>query len=321
MRRSDFWRVFRWGIPVLGAAGAVLFLFWRRETAPRNFPPAASAARYVRVMTANINNIEPNAGKHSWSRRRGVLLAILHKYRPGIIAMQAATPAQTAWLAVRLRGYAHFPAHAALHGNILSALAGALAFWNQIFFQNRFQLVAGAYGLVRPRHLQRNPTENAYYSLAVLRDRRRVLPTVIVIDTHLRHGNENAALCAAKLQVILRHWWKRYPDARAILLGDMNHPRNDAPVYSALLGRRYLHGRRGPLFDTFNYRRRPRGRLWGTWQNYVGRPVVRWPTDLIFVSRGWKFTPARIIRDHSPAGVYPSDHFFVLTTLRPAPVP
>ena len=307
---------------VLLAVAAWVLLRWRT---PRVIPPPSrrTASAVLVAMTANINNIEPNAGAHSWSRRRGVLLAILRHYRPGILALQAATPAQTGWLAVRLTDYAHWPAGEGLSGNLFSALDQALASWNQIFYIRRFARLAGAYGLLRPHHLATNPTENAYYSLAVLRDKRGRVPLIIVLDTHLRHGNHNAAASAAKLRIILERWQRRYPQALAIVLGDMNHPWTDRPVYDALRGGRHS---RAALVDAFNYAAKPPARRWGTWQNYTGRPVADWPTDLIFLSRGWKFTPARIIRAHGLVaeegdstrrdGLYPSDHFFVLTTLR-----
>jgi endonuclease/exonuclease/phosphatase family metal-dependent hydrolase len=118
------------------------------------------------------------------------------------------------------------------------------------------------------------------------------------------------------LHWILRQWQSKYPDAPSMLMGDMNHPKSDVPVYAGLCGRPgpgVAPGTR--LLDTFDYRARPKGALWGTWQQFKGKPVIALPSDLIFVSPAWRYTPARILRDHTRAGLYPSDHYFVISEL------
>ena len=271
----------------------------------------------ISVMTANIALDTPTEAQYPWAKRRALVARVLLKYHADIIGTQASSPVQTAYLSHYLTAYLHYPTHAHWGVNVFASLSGALETWNQIWFKaDRFALVAAAHGLVRPHHLQANPTENTYYSLVVLRDRLGILPDTIVIDTHLRHGNYNAALCARKLHRILARWKKRFPHAPAMLMGDMNHPKSDAAVYTALCG----HS--GPglppgtrLKDTFDYQARPKGVLWGTWQQFKGQPVIALPSDLILVSPTWRFTPAKILRDHTSAGLYPSDHYFVMSDL------
>ena len=273
--------------------------------------------RTISVMTANIALDTPTEAQYPWAKRRALVVRVLLKYHADIIGTQACSPVQTAYLSHYLLGYLHYPTHANLGANVFASLSGALETWNQIWFKaDRFALVAAAHGLVRPHHLQANPTENTYYSLVVLRDRLAILPDIIVIDTHLRHGSYNAALCARKLHRILARWKKRFPHAPAMLMGDMNHPKSDVAVYTGLCGN--PGSGIAPdtrLRDTFDYQARPKGVLWGTWQQFKGKPVISLPSDLILVSPRWRFTPAQILRDHTPGGLYPSDHYFVMSDL------
>ncbi len=297
-------------------AGVVAFILLR----PHRMIPIAHvtihvpASSDIRVLTANINLLRPHEGIHSWSARRGMLIKVLRHTRADIIGMQASTPAQTAWLAAHLRAYAHFPDGAAIHRNLITTLAGPLSTWNQIWFQHdRFQRIAGTYGRVRPNHPQNNPTENTYFSLVVLHDRLGYFPNLIVLDVHLRHWDKNAVKSAEKLHVILSKWQHRFPAARDILLGDMNHSRSEHAIYQALLGTPTTV----PLSDAFDYALHKPGQQWGTWENYTNHVYSPWPTDLIFVSPQLAHRPAKIIPYHMPPSQFPSKHLFVLTVLTP----
>ncbi len=290
---------------------------WSRKVAVTP-PKAGPAPRHIRVLVANIKLADPADGVNRWSKRRRLLLTVFRKYHAQIMGLQESTPAQTAYLGLHLHNYAHYPGIGGA-ANVFKALTGALASWDQIFFRaDRFSLVTASHGALRPNHPQRNATENAYYSLVVLADRRHVLPDIIVIDTHLRHGVPNAAICAQHIQIRLRQAWQRFPNALAVVMGDMNHDRTVTPVYRALEG--FPGAARQPLWkmtDAFNYAAKPAGVWWGTWQDFTGQPHEEWPSDLIFVSHGWRYTPSYIIRDHSPQGRYPTDHFLVTTVVAP----
>lgn len=312
--RTTFFIIF-----LAALAGVVAFIYLR----PHRIVPATEPAIHipaspdVRVLTANINLLRPHEGIHSWSVRRIMLIKVLRHIHADIIGMQASTPAQTAWLVPHLPAYGHFPDGAAIHSSLLSALAGPLSTWNQIWYRtDRFQRIAGTFGMVRPHHPQSNPTENTYFSLAVLRDRAGQFPDLIVLDVHLRHWETNAVKSAEKLHEILSQWQRRYPAARAILLGDMNHSRSDHAIYHALLGTPQTV----PLTDTFDYALHKPGQQWGTWENYTNHVYSPWPTDLIFVSPQLAHRPAKIIPYHMPPAQYPSKHLFVLTVLTPGPV-
>ena len=269
---------------LVGVAVLILFAIYKppllRMAKPT--PAIAATAPDIRVLTANINLLRPNEGIHRWSIRRDVLVKVLHAINPDIIGMQASTPAQTAWLIPQLPVYSHFPDGAAIHSNLAATLAAPLSTWNQIWYRtSRFKRLAGTFGRVRPHHPQSNPTENTYFSLVVLEDRAGYFPDLIVLDVHLRHWETNAVVSAEKLHAILLQWQRRYPAARAILLGDMNHSRTDHAVYQALLGTAATV----PLRDTFDYAQHKPGEQWGTWENYTHHVYSPWPTDLIFVAQ------------------------------------
>ena len=305
-------------IIVLAAIAAISVFFLMRQHRHRSAPSAevvVAASPDIRVLTANINLLRPDQGIHRWSVRRVELIRVLRSIHADIIGMQASTPAQTAWLAANLHNYEHFPDGAAIHANLASTLAGPLSTWNQIWYRkNRFQRLAGTFGMVRPHHPQNNPTENTYFSLVVLHDRAGWFPDLMVLDVHLRHGDANAVKSAEKLHTILLKWQRRYPAARAILLGDMNHSRIEHAIYQALLGT----AADVPLKDTFDYARHKPGQQWGTWENYTDHVYNIWPTDLIFVSPQLAHSPAKIIHYDVPPSQYPSKHLFVRTVLRPA---
>ncbi len=310
----------RWALLLIAllAAGGLLWWFLQkpRIAVPVKQNPPLSRSLNVRVMTFNVNMIEPTAGAQRWHIQQRLLPKILAIWKPDLIGLQACTPVQTAWLADHLRNYRHYPVPHGLAGGLFSAISGAIATWNQIFYSTRFTKVAAAHGLIRPGDLRNDATENAYYSLVVLRDRAGTLPDIILLDTHLRHGNPNAAVDAGLLHHIVLNWRQKFPKALSIALGDMNHTRTDVPVYSRLIGPvSHLAGDHR-WSDTFDYTLRPTGHVGGSVQYFVGRPGLPWPSDLIFAGPGWTWTPANIIRFHGPHGNYPSDHFPVFTVLR-----
>ncbi len=275
------------------------------------------AHRYLKIMTVNVSFAALNPRPFRWSKRRALLVKILLKHHADIIGTQESSAPQTAYLAANMTGYAHVPAYGVGSHNLLPVGIGLTSVNDILYNRHRLKLIDQQHGLLRPHHLQPNPTENAYYTLAIFHDRAGIFPPLIVVDTQLRHGNANAAKSAVKLQQYLRQVWRKYPTAAAIVMGDINHPKTDPPVYDPLIGVKYKGSRHGCLRDTFDYAARPKGVLWGTWQQFIGRPVIKLPTDLIFVSKNLRYSPAKILRDHSPTGEYPTDHYLVETRIWP----
>ncbi len=273
--------------------------------------------RYLKIMTVNISFAALNPPQFRWRKRRALLVKILLRHAADIIGTQESSAAQTAYMAAHMTGYSHVPSYGDDVRDALPIGIGLGGVNDILFNKRRLKLIYQQHGLLRPHHLQANPTENAYYTLAVFHDRAGIFPPLIVVDTQLRHGNANAAKSAQRLSQRLRRVWRKYPIAVAMVMGDINHPKTDLPVYDPLIGVKYRHIAQGRLRDTFDYAARPKGVLWGTWQQFIGKPVIKLPTDLIFVSKNLRHSPARILRDHSPTGRYPTDHYMVETRIWP----
>ncbi len=283
----------------------------------RGDPPANPFPSFVRILTANIKIDEPDDGPNRWPWRKALVAQVLLSHHPDIIGLQESTQSQTAYLVTQLVGYRHAPLANSDSTNPFQRLTEALTTWNQIFYRaDRFTLLESAHGALRPDNPQDNPTENTFYSLAILRPRDTGLPVIIVLDTHLRHQLPNALDSAHALDRIINAKLHEYPGAWVVLMGDMNHGRADRPLYDALLS--HSSGKSaGGLRDTFDYSKIGPTDVWGTFHNFTGQADYRWPTDLIFVGGACKASEARIIRDHSADGRYPSDHFFVQTDIAP----
>ena len=152
----------------------------------------------------------------------------------------------------------------------------------------------------------------------VLRDRARKAPDLIVVNTHLRYGERFAIQCVERLRAIIGKEVKKYPRAEVVLMGYMNHDRT-SKVYAALAGGAgAAPADGGPrLMDTFDYSQKGPREAWGNYHGFTGRARGIWPTDLIFVRGVMTHSAAELVRDKSAEGRYPSDHFFVWTTLTP----
>lgn len=291
---------------------------------------AAPADGSLRVMTVNIRMDDPKDGENAWPKRREFLVRTVLARNPDVVGCQEVSPVQGAYLSKEMHGFMHYP-HGKAEGNEnLSVLAaqveGTLSGLDTVFYRDdRWELREGANGLVIPNELQDNPTENTFFALLVLRDRAGRTPDLIVLNTHLRHGPALAAKCAARLRGLIGEKLKKYPEAEVVLMGDINHDRTEK-AYGVLAGGP-PEGKAGAgtdgvpaLVDTFDYSRKKPRELWGNWHNFTGKADREWPSDLIFVRGAMAHAPAEFVRDKSAGASgagYPSDHFFVWTTLTP----
>jgi endonuclease/exonuclease/phosphatase family metal-dependent hydrolase len=303
----------------------------RRAAGPGTLP-AVQPTGPIRVMTSNIRFSDPGDGVNAWSNRRELLVKTLLKHDPDIIGCQEVTPAQGAFLVKELANwYTHYPrpgvgkvqgaTTGGLSGELMGALSISAAGLNTLFYRTaRFEQLDGEAGLVLPDAPQANPSENTFYTLAVLRDKSTgagKLPELVVIDTHLRHNGDFAVKCAQRLHEIAARVQGKYPGSAVILMGDINHDRT-VSVHDALLGGAKA-GAVGQWMDAFDYGAHGVRDLWGTFHNFTGRSDRAWPTDLIFVSGELRVSPAEIVRD-GERGRYPSDHFPVMAEVRAAGV-
>ena len=272
--------------------------------------PAVTDPKQFTVLVVNVRlPMVEDKGPKSWPERREVLLESIGREQADLIGMQEVSPAQGVYLVRSLKGYAYVPV-GENEGGVGGILNDVISSMNLIFYRaDRWTLVEASHGALRTDIKQKNPAEEAYYTLAVLRDLRRVLSDLVVINTHLRHGSANAVVCAGRIHELLAQELKGRPGAQGVVLGDMNHGKGSA-VYKALVGAKEAT----ELRDTFDYTRKKAGEKWGTWHNFTGKSTAEWPTDLILATPGLQWKAAEMVRPPLEAkGVYPTDHFLIRT--------
>jgi len=313
-------------------AGAMMLWAWSmggtRSPTPvvARMEPATSTADPNRlcVMTANVRISEPDDGVNVWQNRRELLVKTLLKSNPDVIGCQEVSPAQGAYLIKEFAPwYTHYPRTGVgtiegENGSRTSQLIGevteSFASLNTLFYRtSRFDQLDGVAGLVLPDQPQSNPSENTFFTLAVLKQKADG-KLILVVDTHIRHRQDFAVKCALKIRQNIAGMLKKYPGADVIVMGDINHDRREPP-YRALAGVPDAADGLGVLTDTFDYSGKRPGELWGNWHEFKGVSNREWPTDLIFTSGGWKADETTIVRDGGENGIWPSDHFFVVTQL------
>jgi endonuclease/exonuclease/phosphatase family metal-dependent hydrolase len=292
-----------------------------QDTAGPGAAPVGSDT--IRAMTVNVRFSEPEDGENAWPNRRDFLVKTVLKYGPDIVGCQEVLPAQGAFLVKEFgKWYSHFPRpgvgkpaaeeEKSVSGELLDAMKQSVASLNTLFYRSdRFDCIDGEAGLVFPGELQRDPAENTFYALAVLKEKEggRIY---IAVNTHLRHQEAFAIRCAIKIREKIGATLKTYPDAKVVLMGDMNHD-SRGKVYAALVG---VSDGAGILADSFDYSKKRPNESWGNWHAFKGKPQRDLPTDLIFTGgRGLKSKGAAFIRDKDERGRYPSDHFFVVADL------
>lgn len=272
--------------------------------------PIAAATRSARIVTANIRYADPKDTDNLWSDRREFLLATILKQSPDIIGFQEATPAQAAWLEQKLKGFKVIPRDEGAR-SLFGAIKELISTWNQLAWRtDRFDELNSSNGSLGAT-TGVDASELTFYTQATLRDKTGALPDLIVIDMHMRHGQAQALAVIRDLHQQIQKWREQNPGAEVVLTGDMNHDRT-SKIY-AQLSRPEAPAIK--LIDTHDYAAKKTGERWGTFHGFTGRVGMEWPVDLIFHSAGLTHTPAVILRDRDANGKYPSDHFFVTTTV------
>jgi len=311
----------------------------------------------LKMMTANIRLDDPKDGDNVWLNRRDVVVKVFKRAMPEIIACQEVSPAQGAFLHKELgQWYDYYPRGGV--GNLnppasASAPAGGrgegpaggvrgvgaqlrgfvsdtLASLDTIYFRSdRFEILGGEAGLILPDELQAKPTENAFFTLAILREKttRGEGPAYIVVDVHLRHVEPFAIRCAQRVREKIADWQKKMPGGQVIVMGDLNCDRTQL-AYLTLTGTAPQAQRPDAaptLADAYDYARKPAGEWWGNWHAFAGKPLREWPTDFVLFTGGQgglrptAAGAAKLVREQGDKGRWPSDHFFVVAELERVP--
>lgn len=277
------------------------------QTAPE---PATAAQKSARIVTANIRYADPKDVRNLWSDRRDFLLETVLKQSPDIIGFQEVTPAQGAWLEQKLRGYKVAPRDDGKR-SLLGAITEIISSMNMLAWRtDRFDEISSANGSLGAI-TGVDASELTFYTQVILKDKTGQLPDLIVIDVHLRHVETQAIAATRDVHKLITQWRQQNPGAEVVIMGDMNHERT-TKVYASLAR---PDAPAIQLVDTHDYAAKKQGERWGTFHGFTGRVGQEWPVDLILHSPGLSHTPAVILRDRDANGKYPSDHFFVTTSV------
>jgi endonuclease/exonuclease/phosphatase family metal-dependent hydrolase len=333
----------RRGVPTIAllllVTAVLVFWAWSLGTAPPGTPGGIDLTGRpvptqgwgpLRVMTANIRMSSPSDGDNDWPNRRDLVVKTFLKQQPDVLLCQEVTPSQGAYLNKELaQWYGYYPragigkptgtspaASGGARGELMGVLSQSLASLNSVYYRSdRLDVIDGEAGLIFPDELQAVPSENAYVTLAVLKEKGSGA-VWIVIDTHLRHDQSFAVRCATRVRERAAAWLAQYPGAAVVVGGDINHDRT-SKVYGALTGAGAPERSDVPLFtDAFDYTQKKKGESWGTWHPFTGVSNSEWPTDLIlFSGEGLAAKAARILREQGPKGRWASDHFFIMAEI------
>ncbi len=268
--------------------------------------------RFHRVLCCNIRVAleDDEAQGVGWSSRKNVCLEIIEKQKPDIIALQEVLKVQ----ADDLRH--HFPAFQLLGFDGPEMDVRAVGYHgiakNPIMFsKERYELVsAGCYWLSKTPLIAGSMswgTARARHANWVRLEDKQTKQHFRVINLHLDHVSQAAR--ESQTRVVLGES-RQYPaEFPQLLVGDFNASMENRvyqlveefgwnDTYTA------IHDSEEPggtvhLFQGENYINKGKGRK----------------IDYIFVNGGASPVRAEIIRDHVN-GVYPSDHYFVLTEMQ-----
>jgi endonuclease/exonuclease/phosphatase family metal-dependent hydrolase len=257
--------------------------------------PLASADE-LRLMTFNIRYDTSRDGKLHWPNRKEHVRDCIHTHKPDVIGIQEARPNQMAYLRKELPAFTSVG-----HGRD----GGDRGEYSAILYRtDRLKLLeSGTFWLSdtpTKRSLSWTATLPRICTWARL-ENRTTGERLYAFNTHWDHRSQVARLNSAKLMAE-RISKRRHADP-VVVMGDLNAT-PDNPAITALLAAET------GLRDSFAAGTTPSGTMSGFKGNPNGRRI-----DYVMVDKKLKAEPAEIIR-FERNGLYPSDHFPVLTTIR-----
>jgi endonuclease/exonuclease/phosphatase family metal-dependent hydrolase len=251
-------------------------------------------------MTFNIRFDNPEDGLHEWSRRRHLVVEVIKRTSPHLLALQEGTPKQLQFLIHNLQDYR------------------AAVRWRRKDEDPRIQcptifyiketlkvLEGGEFWLSKTPHVHLSKSWGSAYPRMFTYAKFLHLEVPIrfwFCNTHLDHVSLEARMKGAE---IIANWvrGKRLP---VILAGDFN----DLPGSKV---HRVLTDEGANLADTWFKAMGRRDEGPSTVHHFTGKPVGG-RVDWILVSPGVKVQNAQVI-DLSWGDRYPSDHYPFLTDL------
>lgn len=260
---------------------------------PPQESPQASAVPALKVMTFNIRYGTAKDGEFHWPARRALVLEVIRREQPDVLALQEALAFQLEELAPVLADYEKYGQHR--NGGLSGEFSGVyvrhntceVADFGEIWLSPTPQVVgAKGWDAALPRMA-------VWVELTLAMGER-----IRVYGTHFDHRGAEARLNSAALMV--EHAQGGPP---SILMGDFN-AEPDSPPIAVFLAAGYRSALQ--ICD-------PNNDL-GTFNGFQNPQPTR-RIDDVFCSPGLQPIRARILEDRVE-GIWPSDHFPVVATVQ-----
>jgi len=261
----------------------------------------------IKVMTFNVRTIGyEDSSEKFWDNRKELVKDTILKYSPDLIGFQELKISQYDFMKSNLTEYGYYGENCMGEGDAATALGG----YNAIFFKtDRFEFVDS-----RTLWLSETPNEvsvgwdakvNDYRTLTEIKIKDKLnKKTVTFINTHFMF---NAPVAVEESSRMLKNIAEENGGG-VIMTGDFNY-QEGTPNYNIVIS--------GNLADTRQLTEDTDSG--GTFHGFNGTLDSPWPVPIDFIFVTDTFFDAvsyRIIRDKSPEGYYPSDHYPVLSVIK-----
>jgi endonuclease/exonuclease/phosphatase family metal-dependent hydrolase len=246
----------------------------------------------MRAMTFNLRFENDRDGPNGWSFRRDLVVKIVERYEPDLLATQEGKLSQLRFLEERLPAFRlHAP------GRVEE---DTCQYPSLFFLHGKFQaLEGGEFWLSRTPEIHRSKDWDSAFPRMMHHVRLRPIEgetDLWVVATHLDHIGGQARYNQAK---IIRDWLAAREGSK-IVMGDFNDS-PDSRVHEVFTRPDQ------ELADTWEALGRPEDEDSLTHHGFTGKPQ-KTRMDWILASSDIMVRDARIIKDHFE-GRYPSDHF------------
>lgn len=283
---------------VLVAGTVTCFYFPHYKSSQTAVSPEISLSEgEVRIMSSNVRCWSPlDLGKKSWFYRADLLIKNVDKEAPSVIGFQEATKWQYKYLCDSLPDYDSVITY---RDDTMFA-EGCPVFYNKKLYT---LIDKGSFWLSKtPEVMSKDWGAQCYRicSYVILLD-KATDKKFVVFNTHLDHISEEARIKGIKVVLDKIQQFGGYP---AVIMGDFNATEDSETYISATEN----------FLDAKYEAKKATGVHSATYQNW-GESLNDDPIDYFMISKtGFTVEKFRVV-DRTFEGVYPSDHFPIVTDL------
>lgn len=272
-------------------------------------PRPAPASQPLTVMSFNIRYGTANDGENHWTRRRDLLFDVVREQNADLIGVQEALASQIDEIVAAVPGYAVVGVGrddgraAGEFSAILFRTSRLRVAESGTFWFSDTPTVPGS------KSWGNSITRISSWARFIDRDGRAFWH----FNLHLDHQSQPSRVRSTEL-LARRIAERSGPAEPVVITGDFNVG-EDNPALHTLVGA--PGGSAGTLVDTFRVLHRDASEV-GTFTGFKIGSTTGAKIDYVLVEPGTEVLSASIIRT-SRENRYPSDHFPVVATIRPAP--